>query len=284
MDHPSLPAPLLSQIDFAAGRLSKAKCVVVVTGAGASAESGIPTFRDTMQSLWREFDPQKLATPEAFDANPELVTRWYDHRRIGCLGAQPNAGHTALARLEGHLAERAGEFALFTQNVDRLHHRAGSQRVYELHGSIIDWRCASTGHVMTPPPEPFNVFPPPSPFQAGAILRPNVVWFGEALPEGALLAAWEITQRCDLFMTVGTSSQVYPAAGFLEIAARAGAFTIEVNKDATPASGRVDCALRGTVGQLLPLLVSRAFGDETLRPPQTTPVTSSCVRTHPGPT
>ncbi|MBX3383943.1 MAG: NAD-dependent deacylase [Phycisphaeraceae bacterium] len=247
-------------LEHAARRLSRAACVVVVTGAGASAESGIPTFRDTMQSLWKEFDPQKLATPEAFDANPEVVTRWYDHRRLGCLAAQPNPGHGALATLEQHLADRGGEFALFTQNVDRLHQRAGSRRVYELHGSILEWRCASTGHVITPPPTPFEAFPPPSPFQPGALLRPNVVWFGEALPEEALRAAWEVTPRCDVFLTVGTSSQVYPAAGFVDIASQAGAFTIEVNKDPTPASRRVDVVLRGTVGRVLPLLVSRAFG------------------------
>ncbi len=250
-----------------ADRLRAARRVVVVTGAGVSAESGLRTFRGAtaadmptdMQALWREFDPMKLATPEAFDADPEMVTRWYDWRRLGCLAAEPNPGHSALAAMERHIASRGGDFALFTQNVDRLHHRAGSQRVFELHGSIIEWRCVETGETFEPEPTPFERFPPPSPFHPGALLRPNVVWFGEALPESVLLAAFDLAPKADLFFTIGTSSVVYPAAAFVEMAAREGAFTVEVNKDDTAATTRVDAVLRGPSGEILPRLVELAF-------------------------
>lgn len=253
------PASTPTAITNLAGWVNNARSIVVLTGAGISAESGIRTFRDTMEGLWKEFDPAKLATPEAFEADPATVTRWYDHRRIGCLNAQPNQGHLALAALERFITRRGGEFLLFTQNVDRLHQRAGSQHVVELHGSIIEWRCTDTGELFEPSPEPMTTFPPPSPYSKGALLRPNVVWFGEALPEEALLLAFDRVPKCDLFFTIGTSSQVYPAAGFVQIANEAGAKTVEINKDATPASGRVDVSLRGGSGELLGAL-TQALG------------------------
>jgi NAD-dependent deacetylase len=238
-----------------ADRLARARRVAVLTGAGISAESGIRTFRDTMAGLWKDFDPQKLATPEAFAADPELVSRWYDWRRLGCLAAEPNAGHTALAALERRVRDRGGEFTLLTQNVDGLHQRGGSMTVVELHGSIHVWRCTRTGEEVRPGPAPFATFPPPSPAGGGAMLRPGVVWFGEPLPGVALRAAAEAVAACDVFLSVGTSAVVYPAAGFVEEAGANGAVTVEVNPEATPLSRRVDFSLRGKAGELLPRLL-----------------------------
>lgn len=246
-------------LSLVAERLAGANKVVVITGAGVSAESGIRTFRDTMDGLWKEFDAEKLATPEAFEADPERVTRWYDHRRVGCLAAAPNPGHVALARMESAL-ERAGRgFDLVTQNVDRLHQKAGSRRVIELHGSIMEWRCTSTGRKLTPDPAPMTRFPPPSPFEEGALLRPDVVWFGETLPMEALTTADQAARACDVFLSIGTSSVVFPAAGLIRTAAAHGAFTVEINREETAASVWVDAALRGPSGEVLPRLFEEAF-------------------------
>lgn len=252
-----LEASILQKIEGVAARLRKARNVVVITGAGVSAESGIRTFRDTMEGLWKEFDAAKLATPEAFDADPETVTRWYDYRRLGCLAATPNPGHVALAQIEAAVVARGGEFTLLTQNVDRLHQRAGSQEVVELHGSIMEWRCNLTGNIFEPPPTPFEKFPPPSPFDSGSILRPDVVWFGEALPEHALITAFERTQRCDMFFSIGTSSVVYPAAGFVGMASQNCAYTVEINKQETLASGTVDSCLQASSAAVLPEIFKR---------------------------
>ncbi len=239
-----------------AARLATARSVVVLTGAGASAESGIRTFRDTMEGLWKEFDAEKLATPGAFAADPGLVSRWYDTRRLGCLAAEPNAGHTALAELERLMAARKGGTAgltVLTQNVDRLHQRAGSINVVELHGSIIEWRCTKSGRKVTPGPDAMTEFPQTSAW--GGVLRPDVVWFGEMLPEAALAAAERAVAACDVFLSVGTSSIVYPAAGFLRAASSQGAVTVEINRDDTPASRSVDFVLRGNCGDVLPRVV-----------------------------
>ncbi len=267
------------RLDAAAAALAAARRVVVLTGAGVSAESGLRTFRGAtaadlpadMQALWKEFDPMRLATPEAFAADPEKVTRWYDWRRLGCLAAEPNPGHVALADLERRLSGIAlpgddsprratadAAFTLLTQNVDRLHQKAGSRNVVELHGSIIEWRCLRTGRTVLPPPEPFERFPPPSPHAPESILRPNVVWFGEMLPESAITASFAALEACDLFMSVGTSAVVYPAAGFIEIAAANGAATIEINPEPTPISRRVDHCLFGKSGEVLPRLIERS--------------------------
>ncbi len=240
--------------------LTRAQRVVVLTGAGVSAESGTPTFRDAMTGLWASFDPQQLATPEAFERDPELVTRWYDHRRIGCLECLPNPGHLALARIEQEITSRGGSFTLLTQNVDRLHQRAGSQNVVELHGSIIVWRCTKTGELITPQPEPMQSFPPRS--SCGALLRPDVVWFGEMLPEAALIAADRALADADLFFTIGTSSVVQPAANFIFVAKRNGATTCEINPTDTAVTRWIDLVGRGKSGELLPQVVERAFGPE----------------------
>ncbi len=253
-DGPDLQAP--------AEALRGARGVVVLTGAGVSAESGIPTFRDTMQGLWASFDPQQLATPEAFARDPELVTRWYDHRRLGCAACEPNPGHLALARLERGVCARGGSFTLLTQNVDGLHRRAGNTDPVELHGSVMTWRCSETGEAVAPPPppEPWPEFPPES--LAGAPVRPDVVWFGETLPEAALERSFEALSSCDLLLSVGTSAVVYPAAGFIEVAAANGARTIEVNPKDTPMTPIVTWALRGPSAHILPSLVEAALGGE----------------------
>jgi NAD-dependent deacetylase len=242
-----------------AGALRSARQVAVITGAGISAESGIRTFRDTMDGLWKDFDPAKLATPEAFARDPELVTKWYDWRRQGCLAAEPNPGHLALARMERAVESRGGRFTLLTQNVDRLHQKAGSRSVVELHGSIIEWRCTRTGRKHVPPGEAFERFPPPSPHSPKGVLRPDVVWFGEMLPAEAMAAAEEAAASCDLFLSVGTSAVVYPAAAYIQMAAARGAGTAEVNRDATPISELVDWSLRGNAGEVLPRVVDEAF-------------------------
>jgi len=240
--------------------LRSARHICVITGAGISAESGIPTFRSaqaTMGALWKDFDPQTLATPEAFEADPPMVQKWYEWRRVGCLNAVPNPGHFGLAALESQTKTRGGRFTLLTQNVDRLHQRAGSSNVVELHGNIIVWRCTATGRDVEPAAAERTEFPLRSPFHASGLLRPAVVWFGEMLPPDAIEAADEAARDCDVFMTIGTSSVVYPAAGFVEIASRCGARTIEINPEQTPASGRVTHSLRGKAGEILPSLAGQ---------------------------
>jgi NAD-dependent deacetylase len=250
---------MIPYLEAAAVALGGARHVVVLTGAGVSAESGIRTFRDTMEGLWKDFDPAKLATPGAFEADPAMVTKWYDWRRLGSLTAEPNPAHLALARLETELSESGRGFTLLTQNVDRLHQKAGSVNVVELHGSIIEWRCTRTGRKTTPAGEAFTEFPPTSPFAERAVLRPDVVWFGEALPEAALGAAEAALLDCDVFMSVGTSAVVYPAAGFAGLARLRGASVIEVNPAETALSRGATWSLRGAAGKVLPDLVNHAF-------------------------
>jgi NAD-dependent deacetylase len=255
-------------IEAARAALATARHTVVLTGSGVSAESRIPTFRETqqtprdgehgtMQALWAEFDPQTLATQEAYDADPEMVTRWYDWRRLKCLDAEPNPGHNALAELQRRAVADGRRLTLITQNVDGLHQRAGSTGVIELHGSITAWRGNATGRPFPEtgplPDGPFDEYPPR--FDDGEPARPSVVWFGEMLPEDALLAAAAALEACDLFLSVGTSSVVYPAAGMIHTARRAGATTIEINPDETPISDMIDLALRGNSGEVLPRLL-----------------------------
>lgn len=242
-----------SAIERVRERLAEARSVVVLTGSGVSAESRIPTFRDAMEGLWKDFDPQTLATPEAFRDDPERVTRWYDWRRLKCREAEPNPGHLALAELQRRVEGRGGSFRLLTQNVDGLHQRAGSTGVVELHGSIMEWRGVGTGRPAELPEGPFDAFPPRLP--DGELIRPGVVWFGEMLPEAALSASFGALAGCDVFLSVGTSGVVQPAASFVYEAARAGAFTVEVNPEETPISALVDATVRGKGGEALPLLV-----------------------------
>jgi NAD-dependent deacetylase len=222
--------------------------IVVLTGAGVSAESGVPTFRGA-GGLWKGFDPQELATSQAFKRDPEMVWEWYDWRRGLLAACAPNPGHQALAELE----ELLPEFLLMTQNVDRLHQKAGSRRVLELHGNIWTLRCfRGCGYQRleerTPLPGPLSCP------DCGAFLRPGVVWFGESLPQAVLQEATVSSQACQVFLVVGTSSQVYPAAGLAGLAASSGARVFEINPD--PAS-RVPgvTILQGPSGEILPQVV-----------------------------
>ena len=220
--------------------LTGARRVTVMTGAGVSAASGVPTFRGA-DGLWKHFRVEELATPDAFARNPRLVWEWYDWRRQLIGACEPNAAHHVLA----DWSLRFPQFALITQNVDGLHERAGTARVLRLHGSIWDvgcWRnCAASPHRWRDHTTPFPVLPPPCP-HCGGPLRPGVVWFGETLDAEVMDASLAATD-CDVFFTVGTSSVVYPAAGLVDHARRGGALTAEINPDSTPASGGVDIAL-----------------------------------------
>ena len=207
--------------------LREAPEIVVLTGAGVSAESGIQTFRDAMEGLWAKFDPSQLATPEAFARDPETVARWYDSRREKCGAAKPNPAHLALARLEKHFAEQRRGFTLLTQNVDRLHQAAGSMDVIEQHGSLWVWRCVDCGQEAEERGPAFTTYPPRC--SCGGLKRPGVVWFGEILPEQAFLQAQKAVETCDLFMSLGTSSLVNPAARLIDLATGHGARVLEVN-------------------------------------------------------
>jgi NAD-dependent deacetylase len=230
-----------------------AEGVVALTGSGISAESGVPTFRDAQTGLWAKYDPQRLATPGAFARDPELVWRWYAWRRDLVEGAGPNAGHAALVRLERSVPS----FSLVTQNVDGLHGEAGSENVLELHGNIRRSRCSAEN--LTVEPEETDHVPPLCP-NCGAPLRPDVVWFGEALPAAEARAASEAARSCDLFLSVGTSGLVYPAASLPYEALEVGATVVEVNPEPTPLASDAHYSLRGRAGEVLPELVSAAFG------------------------
>ncbi|NPA32319.1 MAG: NAD-dependent deacylase [Aquificae bacterium] len=208
--------------------------IVALTGAGISAESGIPTFRGK-DGLWKRFKPEELATPEAFFRNPKLVWEWYDYRRQLIAKAEPNEGHRILARMEREFPN----FYLITQNVDGLHQRAGSRKVIELHGNIWKVRCTECGKedydYRVPLPEI-----PPRCDACGGLLRPGVVWFGESLPPDALMKAEKLARDADVFLVVGTSGVVYPAAELPYIAKEFGATVIEVNPEQTPISRIAD--------------------------------------------
>lgn len=241
--------------------LARARRVVVFTGAGMSAESGVPTFRDALTGLWQRYDPQTLATPEAFDADPALVWGWYEWRRHTTGQAQPNAGHRAVAAIEARLPGTV----LITQNVDDLHERAGSADPVHLHGSLFAPRCSACAQPAVLPagaPEPAEGrrVPPPSCTRCAAPVRPGVVWFGEALPTAAFETAVAAASSCDLLLTVGTSGLVYPAAEIPQVAARRGAAVIQVNPEATPLDPVATVNLRGTAAQMLPALLAAAWG------------------------
>jgi len=234
-----------------ADAFATASHIVVLTGAGVSKESGIPTFRDALDGMWSTYDPRELATPEAFERNPALVTEWYDSRRMAVLEREPNPGHYALGRIEQSVRERGGEFTVLTQNVDGFHQMAGSTNVVEVHGSITRWRCTKTGiHVTDLPHEPFATYPPES--GHGGLLRPDVVWFGEALPPEALAISADVLERVDLYLAIGTSGVVWPSAGFVLNAQRAGALCVEINPNPTDASNEFSVHLRGPSGKILP--------------------------------
>lgn len=212
-------------MDAVADTLRQAQHVCVLTGAGVSAESGVPTFREAQSGLWEQYDPTDLATPEAFLRDPELVWRWYRWRRELVAQASPNAGHIALAEL----AKRVNRLTLVTQNVDGLHQRGGSPCVIEFHGNLFEDRCFVEG---CPVDTGTHDGVPRCP-GCGGLVRPGVVWFGETIPEGALKDAFAAAADCDVFLSIGTSSLVFPAAGLVEIALRNGSRAIEINPKPT---------------------------------------------------
>jgi NAD-dependent deacetylase len=230
-------------------RLRQAERIVAFTGAGISAESGVPTFRGP-EGIWARFKPEELASMDAFMKNPDLVWEWYAHRRGIISGVEPNAGHRALARME----RLVPGFSVVTQNIDNLHSRAGSRRVIELHGNIERNYCMSCGtpwHDTTPP----SAEGAPSCGLCGGRVRPDVVWFGEMLPEEEWGDALRAAEGADLFFSIGTSALVYPAAGLPSLAKRSGAFLVEVNPERTPLTPEADEFLQGGAALVLPALV-----------------------------
>lgn len=244
--------------------LSAAQHVAVLTGAGISAESGVPTFRDK-DGLWQKFKPQELASMEGFLRNPELVWEWYQSRRHVIYSVQPNPGHYALAELE-HMVPK---FTLITQNIDRLHQRAGSKAVYELHGNIVDNYCVRckkpSSYEYTDETKQTDI---PRCEYCGGLIRPAVVWFGEMLPEDVLYTAEAAASDCDVFMSIGTSAEVYPAAQLPLSAKEAGAYLVEVNPQRTTLTPYVDAAIQAPSGTALPELVRqlRAYNSSAERP------------------
>ena len=236
-------------------RLRTAKRVVALTGAGISAESGVPTFRDAQTGLWAKYRAEELATPEAFLQNPRVVWDWYVWRRQLTDQAQPNPGHTALVEFQ----KRFETFTLITQNVDGLHARAGSRDVLELHGSIATTLCFDE---QTPVIdfEDDGSTSPRCP-RCGGLLRPGVVWFGESLPRAILERAERAAATCDVLLSIGTSSLVHPAAGLPLLAKQRGALLIEVNPSPTPLTPHADQVLSGPAGQVLPQLLQQLGAD-----------------------
>jgi len=248
----------MTGMDKAAEMLAAAQRVVVFTGAGISAESGIPTFRDALTGLWARFDAQQLATPEAFRDDPDLVWGWYEWRRAAVRQVEPNAGHRAVAAIE--------RCVVVTQNVDDLHERAGSRSLIHLHGSLFEPRCSACGLPAGDLPEhPVESLgegrrlPPPACGRCGAPVRPGVVWFGEALPTHAFEEAVEAAANADVLLTVGTSGVVYPAAEIPQVTARLGGRVIQINPEPTPLDQVATVNLTGPAAEILPALVAAAW-------------------------
>ena len=253
MTTPSFEIPPFEIDEGLIQHLRAAQHVVVLTGAGISAESGVPTFRDALTGLWAKYDPQELATPEAFRNNPRLVWEWYAWRRNLVSEVEPNPGHLALAALE----RRVSEFTLITQNVDSLHQRAGSTLVIELHGNLSRVKCSEEDRIVETWADSGDI-PPRCPF-CGGMLRPDVVWFGEMLPVQELRRAIQASRSADMFLTIGTSALVQPAASLPFEALENGAEVIEINIDRTPLSPWMTYTLQGKAGVILPALIEAAW-------------------------
>lgn len=242
-------------LERAARVLAGARRVVVSSGAGMSRESGIPTFRDAQEGLWARFSPQELATEEGFRASPRRVWSWYAWRRRKIESCTPHAGHQSLVALEALVPE----LTVVTQNIDGLHQLAGSREVIELHGNIRRVKCLDRHHPFAgtlplPEEEAEETEPPPCP-TCGSPLRPDVVWFGEPLPQAATERAWELALRCEAMLVVGTSGTVWPAAELPHLARRAGATVIEVGPQPSELTPVAHIFLAGPAGQVLPALV-----------------------------
>ena len=245
--------------------LRQASHVVAFSGAGVSAESGIPTFRDALTGLWERFDAQDLATADAFQRDKDLVWGWYEWRRIKVLRALPNPAHRAIAEL----ARRVPKLTVVTQNVDDLHERAGSADVVHLHGSLHTPRCFACGrphdHAPGIPdvPELGARIPPPHCLHCGGRVRPGVVWFGESLPETAFLRADTAARDCDVLIVIGTSGLVQPAASIPTLAKQAGAKVALINPQATLLDNQCHWSLRGMAGEVVPNLLATAFPQDS---------------------
>jgi NAD-dependent deacetylase len=234
--------------------LSTAQRVAALTGAGVSQESGLRTFRDAQTGLWAQYKPEDLASPEAFQRDPKLVWDWYAWRREAIKSVRPNPGHYALVEM----SKRIPEFTLITQNVDGLHRMAGNPVVYELHGNIQRVRCADCyAFAETWGDDTEDV---PRCTDCGGLLRPDVVWFGEALPRAELEAAVEAARSCEVYLSIGTSGVVQPAASLAYAARNRGATIVEINAEPTPLSPKVNFAVHGRSGEILPELVKAVWG------------------------
>ena len=229
-------------------KISKANSVAVLTGAGISADSGVPTFRGA-EGLWKNFRPEELASPTAFERDPKLVWEWYNWRRELLSTKKPNEAHDALAKLESQIEN----FWLITQNVDGLHRAAGSTKLSEIHGNIWKVRCTNCGTVQSNHDVPIAILPECRNCQG--LLRPHIVWFGESLAQDDLDASFNALRTCEMLIIIGTSGVVYPAASFAPIAKEHGAFVVEMNLDPTPQSDLVDVSYQGRAKDLVPLLV-----------------------------
>ncbi len=247
-------------------RIRRAERVAVLTGAGVSAESGVPTFRGT-DGLWRQYRAEDLATPEAFRRDPRLVWEWYDWRRQLVATCQPNPAHRAIAALE----RDAPEFLLITQNVDGLHRKAGSVRLVELHGNLWRVRCVRDERTTENLEAPLQDIPPRC--TCGGLLRPDVVWFGEALPAEPLRQAFDAAQSCEVFLVVGTSAVVHPAASLPGVAREHDAYVVEVNLEPTPLTSIAHESHHGKAGEILPRLLSTSPSPQ---PPTPNPRRSPC--------
>lgn len=243
--------------------LRAARHVVVFTGAGISAESGIPTYRDALTGLWENFDFAELATPDAFRRDPALVWGWYEWRRMNVMRAEPNPAHQAIAAM----ATKVPRFTLITQNVDNLHERAGSTDVIHLHGSLFSPRCFACARPHELPsdipdePQGGRRLEPPRCLHCGGRIRPGVVWFGESLPKAAWTAAMSAVEKegCDLFFSIGTSAMVYPAAELPFTALRRRATVVQINPDLTQLDEVASISLHSAAADVLPRLVEAAW-------------------------
>ncbi len=241
----------MGEISEVAQAIREAERIVVFTGAGISAESGVPTFRGK-DGLWKQYRPEELATPQAFARDPKLVWEWYNWRRELIAPLEPNDGHRFVAALE----KICPDLVVVTQNIDGLHKKAGSTRIEEVHGNIWKVRCTQEGTITENTQVPLPEIPPRCP-RCGALLRPNVVWFGEALPQDVWARALQAASNADLMLVIGTSAVVYPAAGLPENTLAAGGRVVEINPDATPLSGAVTWSLRMGAGE-----AGRALAEE----------------------
>lgn len=228
--------------------------LAALTGAGVSQESGLRTFRDAQTGLWAQYKPEELASPEAFRRDPKLVWDWYAWRREAVKGVRPNLGHYALVEIE----KRVSQFTLITQNVDGLHRLAGNQNVLELHGNIQRVRCADCYTFAESWEDDTESVPRCR--ECGGLLRPDVVWFGEALPRDQLEAAIEAARSCEVFFSIGTSGVVQPAASLAFAAHNRGAAVIEINAEPTPLTSKANYILHGKSGEILPRLVEAVWG------------------------